>query len=325
MAIYYFNLCHITRRKKLSAVGRAAYMSCSRMRNERTGVLYNYTRKPGLVWQAVFLPDNAPQAWADRSVLWNAVEAKENAVVGHLAREVVVALPIELSVPAWISLLTDYIREQYVALGMCADVSIHNTDGTNPHAHILLTSRPLEADGSWAQKAKLMYVCKRDAEQKLMTNTEYQLVRNDGWQKQYCYLVGGKKQFMTPDEAAANGYPLARKDPRNYNLVHPLVAQWRSVEQLMAWRKAWADVVNRYLQSAGSAARIDHRSYKEQGIDLIPMIHEGPAARRIEARGGISRRCEKNRQIRAENARIREHSAQNLESHNIASTTATPC
>ena len=77
MAIYYFNLCHITRRKGQSAVARAAYMSCSRMRNERTGVLYNYTRKPGLVWQAVFLPDNAPRAWADRSVLWNAVEAKE--------------------------------------------------------------------------------------------------------------------------------------------------------------------------------------------------------------------------------------------------------
>lgn len=109
MAIYYFNLCHITRRKGQSAVARAAYMSCSRMRNERTGVLYNYTRKPGLVRQAVFLPDNAPRAWADRSVLWNAVEAKEKTSVSHLAREVVVALPIELSAPAWISLLKEYI------------------------------------------------------------------------------------------------------------------------------------------------------------------------------------------------------------------------
>ena len=128
MAIYYFNLCHITRRKGLSAVGRAAYMSCSRMRNERTGVLYNYTRKPGLVWQAVFLPDNAPRAWADRSVLWNAVEAREKTSVSHLAREVVVALPIELAAPAWISLLKEYILEQYVSLGMCADVSIHRSE-----------------------------------------------------------------------------------------------------------------------------------------------------------------------------------------------------
>ena len=164
MAIYYFNLCHITRRKGLSAVGRAAYMSCSRMRNERTGVLYNYTCKPGLVWQAVFLPDNAPRAWADRSVLWNAVEARERTAVSHLAREVVVALPVELAAPAWISLLKEYILEQYVALGMCVDVSIHNTDGTNPHAHILLTSRPLEPDGQWAQKVEKAYICARNGE-----------------------------------------------------------------------------------------------------------------------------------------------------------------
>ena len=108
---------------------------------------------------------------------------------------------------------------------------------------------------------------------------------------------------MTAAEAALYGYPMKSKEPRSANKLHPLVAQWRSVEQLLEWRKAWADVVNRYLQAAGSSIRIDHRSYKERGIDLIPMIHEGSAARRIEARGGVSRRCEKNRQIRAENAR----------------------
>ena len=303
MAIYYFNLCHITRRKGLSAVGRAAYMSCSRMRNERTGVLYNYTRKPGLVWQAVFLPDNAPRAWTDRSVLWNAVEARESTTVSHLAREVVVALPIELSAPAWISLLREYIFEQYVALGMCADVSIHNTDGTNPHAHILLTGRPLLPDGSWAQKVEKVYICTRNEEQKLILATEYAAARNEGWERQYAYQVGEEKQYMTAAEAALYGYPMKSKEPRSANKLHPLVAQWRSVEQLIVWRKAWADVVNRYLQAAGSSIRIDHRSYKERGIDLIPMIHEGSAARRIEARGGVSRRCEKNRQIRAENAR----------------------
>ena len=303
MAIYYFNLCHITRRKGQSAVARAAYMSCSRMRNERTGVLYNYTRKPGLVWQAVFLPDNAPRAWADRSVLWNAVEAKEKTSVSHLAREVVVALPIELAAPAWISLLKEYILEQYVSLGMCADVSIHNTDGTNPHAHILLTGRPLLPDGSWAQKVEKVYICTRNEEQKLICASEYAVARNEGWERQYAYQVGEEKQYMTSAEAALNGYPMKSREARSTNKLHPLVAQWRSVEQLIAWRKARADVVNRYLQAAGSSIRIDHRSYKERGIDLIPMIHEGSAARRIEARGGVSRRCEKNRQIRAENAR----------------------
>lgn len=308
MAIYYFNLCHITRRKGLSAVGRSAYMSCSRMRNERTGVLYNYTRKPGLVWQAVFLPDNAPRAWTDRSVLWNAVEARERTSVSHLAIEVVVALPVELAAPAWISLLKEYILEQYVALGMCADVSIHNTDGTNPHAHILLTSRPLEPDGQWAQKVEKAYICARNGEKRLLTTAEYGTLQHEGWERQYAYQVGEKKQYMTVAEAAEHGYSPVNKNPRSANKVHPLVARWRSVEQLIAWRKAWADVVNRYLQAAGLSIRIDHRSYKERGIDLIPMIHEGSAARRIEARGGVSRRCEKNRQIRAENARKRQFS-----------------
>lgn len=322
MAIYYFNLCHITRRKGLSAVGRAAYMSCSRMRNERTGVLYNYTRKPGLVWQAVFLPDNAPRACADRSVLWNAVEAKEKTSVSHLAREVVVALPIELAAPAWISLLKEYILEQYVALGMCADVSIHNTDGTNPHAHILLTGRPLLPDGSWAQKVEKVYICTRNEEQKLICASEYAAARNEGWKRQYAYQVGEEKQYMTSAEAALNGYPMKSREARSTNKLHPLVAQWRSVEQLIAWRKAWADVVNRYLQAAGSSIRIDHRSYKERGIDLIPMIHEGSAARHIEARGRVSRRCEKNRQIRAENARKQQQIIQ-LSAINAAPVPAT--
>lgn len=180
---------------------------------------------------------------------------------------------------------------------------IHSTDGTNPHAHILLTGRPLLPDGSWAQKVEKVYICTRNEEQKLILATEYAAARNEGWERQYAYQVGEEKQYMTAAEAALYGYPMKSKEPRSANKLHPLVAQWRSVEQLIVWRKAWADVVNRYLQSAGSSIRIDHRSYKERGIDQIPMIHEGPAARRIEARGGVSRRCEKNRQIRAENAR----------------------
>lgn len=148
-----------------------------------------------------------------------------------------------------------------------------------------------------------VYICTRNEEQKLILASEYAAARNEGWERQYAYQVGEEKQYMTAEEAALHDYPMKGREARSTNKLHPLVAQWRSVEQLLAWRKAWADVVNRYLQAAGSSIRIDHRSYKERGIDLIPMIHEGSAARRIEARGGVSRRCEKNRQIRAENAR----------------------
>lgn len=84
------------------------------------------TRKQGLVWQEVFLPDVAPPAWQDREVLWNAVEENEKTKDSRLAREFVVALPIELSLEQWQTLLTDFVQNQFVADGMCADLAIHD-------------------------------------------------------------------------------------------------------------------------------------------------------------------------------------------------------
>ena len=60
-----------------SAVAASAYLSCSRMLNEYDGVQHDYTRKQGLAWQTVFLPDMAPAEWQDREKLWNAVEEAE--------------------------------------------------------------------------------------------------------------------------------------------------------------------------------------------------------------------------------------------------------
>ncbi len=78
------------------------------------------------------------------------MEEAEKTKDSRLAREFVAALPIELSRQQQIELLQDFIREQFVDEGMCADVAIHDTDGHNPHAHILLTVRPLDEDGHMA-------------------------------------------------------------------------------------------------------------------------------------------------------------------------------
>ena len=80
------------------------------MYNAYDGVQHDYTRKQGLVWQQVFLPDMAPAKWADREVLWNAVEEAEKTKDSRLAREFVVALPIELGRDEWVTLLTDFIQ-----------------------------------------------------------------------------------------------------------------------------------------------------------------------------------------------------------------------
>ena len=74
----------------------------------------------------------------------------------------------------------------------------------------------------------------------------------------------------------------------------------------MVWRKAWADVTNRYLAQYGHDARIDHRSHAERGLTEQPTIHEGVVARALEKKGIISDRCELNRQIKADNALLRE-------------------
>ena len=72
-------------------------MSCSDITSEYDGIHHNYTRKRGLVFERVFLPDYAPAAWADRATLWNAVEEAEKAKDSRLARLVMLALPVELN------------------------------------------------------------------------------------------------------------------------------------------------------------------------------------------------------------------------------------
>ena len=139
MAIYHLEAKVVSRGAGRSAVAASAYLSCSRLYNDYDGIQHDYTKKQGLVWQEVFLPEYAPQEWKDREQLWNAVEEVETAKDSRLAREFVVALPIELSREEQIELLQEFIREQFVSDGMCADAAIHDTDGHNPHAHILLT------------------------------------------------------------------------------------------------------------------------------------------------------------------------------------------
>ena len=75
----------------------------------------------------------ASPEWKDREQLWNAVEAAEKTKDSRLAREFVVALPVELDKNSNISLLKDFIQKNFVDMGMCADFAIHDTDGHNPH------------------------------------------------------------------------------------------------------------------------------------------------------------------------------------------------
>ena len=312
MAIYHLEAKVVSRGAGRSAVAASAYLSCSRLYNDYDGIQHDYTKKQGLVWQQIFLPEYAPQEWQDREKLWNAVEEVETARDSRLAREFVVALPIELSREERIDLLQNFIREQFVSDGMCADAAIHDTDGHNPHAHILLTVRPLDERGKWQYKTEKEYLCMRNGEERGFTAAEFKSAQNDGWEKQYPYKVGKKKVYMTPSAAEAQELIRADKHPKStrYGRQNPISERWNSEEQLVSWRVAWADVTNRYLESAGREERIDHRSNAARGLDEIPTIHEGVTVQALERKGIVSDRCEMNRQIRADNALLRELKAE---------------
>ena len=312
MAIYHLEAKVVSRGAGRSAVAASAYLSCSRLYNDYDGIQHDYTKKQGLVWQEVFLPEYAPQEWKDREQLWNAVEEVETAKDSRLAREFVVALPIELSREEQIELLQEFIQEQFLPDGMCADAAIHDTDGHNPHAHILLTVRPLDKQGKWQYKTEKEYLCMKNGEERGFTAAEFRAAQNEGWEKQYPYKVGKKKVYMTLSAAEAQGLVRADKHPKStrYGRQNPISERWNSEEQLTAWRAAWADVSNRCLERAGREERIDHRSNAARGLDEQPTIHEGVTARALERKGIIADRCEINRQIKVDNALLRELKAE---------------
>ena len=166
--------------------------------------------------------------------------------------------------------------------------------------------------GKWQSKTQKEYLCKRGDEERGFTADEFKAAQNDGWEKQYPYFVGKKKIYMTPTEATAQNYERASKHPKNtrYGRQNPICAEWNSEEQILQWRKAWEVAINKSLEQKNISERVDCRSFAERGIDEQPTIHEGVYARVIEQRGGVSERCELNRQIRKDNQILRQIKAE---------------
>lgn len=162
MAIYHCHCKVISRGQGRSAVGAAAYRSGERLTNDYDGITHDYTNKGGVVYSEVMLCENAPQEYQNRAVLWNEVERQEKGGKARLAREYEVALPIELNRDEQIELVRDYVRENFVKNGMCADFAVHDKGDGNPHAHIMLTTRPIEPGGEWGAKQKKEYLLDKD-------------------------------------------------------------------------------------------------------------------------------------------------------------------
>ena len=246
-----------------SAVAAAAYRSGEKLVNEWDGKTHDYTHKPGVVHSEIMLPDHAPPEFADRSTLWNSVEFSEKSSDAQLAREIEVALPVELSRTEQLALVRSYVQDNFVAEGMCADFALHDKDDGNPHAHILLTIRPLKPDGKWGPKCRKVYDLDSQGNR----------------------IPDGK-----------GGWKNHRED----------TTDWNNRENAEKWRAAWAAYANRALEAAGRPERIDHRSYKRQGVEKIPTIHMGVAASQMERRGIRTEKGDINRQITEDNKLLKE-------------------
>jgi Ti-type conjugative transfer relaxase TraA len=151
VSIYHFSVKLISRSGGRSAIAAAAYRSASELHDERLGQKHDYTDKTGVVHSEILLPDGAPARLLDRATLWNEVERKEVRKDAQLAREVEFAIPRELPRAEGIRLARDFVREQFVARGMVADLNVHwvyGEDGeAKPHAHVMLATRTVGPEG----------------------------------------------------------------------------------------------------------------------------------------------------------------------------------
>ena len=166
MAIFHMSFSNISAGKGRSAIASAAYRSGKKLFDQKEGRSYFYARSV-MPESFILTPKNAPEWASDREKLWNEVEKNDRKSNSRYAKEFNVALPVELSESEQKELLTKYVQENFVDQGMVADVAIHCDHPDNPHAHVMLTNRPFNPDGSWGLKAKTQYIKDENGKQLL--------------------------------------------------------------------------------------------------------------------------------------------------------------
>lgn len=266
MAIYHLAVKVICRSKGQSAIAAAAYRSGEKLTDEATGQVKHYpARGERIRFTGIFAPPGAPSWVYDRNRLWNAAEQAETRKDATLAREIVVALPHELTDQQRIWLVSDYVREAFVRRGLVADVAIHapdrNSDSKNFHAHILITERTISGVGKPSEKIRAPE------------------------------SAGEFSPDRQGDAVPVDPGFAPKKDRSLYDK-----------ETLYGWRAQWSNLCNRHLARHNHAARIDHRTLAEQRIDREPTRHLGRVDAQRMRRGVSTVRGDGLRAIRVRNA-----------------------
>ena len=272
MAHYHCQI-HKVKRGGGGAVKKAAYNSGEKLHDSEQQKDFAFD-KPEVLDSQILLPKNAPARLKDRAALWNeATKAEKDREKGIIAREFEIAIPNALTEEQAKRLVNNFAKT-LARQGMCVDYSIHWKAG-NHHAHVLTTTRKIDKNGNF-EKAKEKKVYARDE-----NGNKIPLLDENGKQKTRERKGKGVEKLWQRVTVSA--------DP------------FRNKETYKMWRRRWQNFTNAALKMSGSKDRVSCLSYKDRGIDKIPQIHEGRAAREIEKRGGTSRLCEINREIKKVN------------------------
>ena len=154
MSIYHCSIKIISRSGGRSAVACAAYRAGEKLYDKETGTVQDYTNKSGVILSEIKLPEDVPEYLRDRETLWNEVQLVEKQKDAQLAREIEVAFPKEFDRCTQMICAWNFINENFTSKGMIADWALHDKGDGNPHAHIMLTVREVDANGKWKQKQK---------------------------------------------------------------------------------------------------------------------------------------------------------------------------
>lgn len=303
MSTKYVNFFHmnvsITKRSDgHSAVEGASYILREDFVDLRTGIKYDFRNAHQyeyVIETGTVLCQGAPKEWENPEVLWNAAEAYSDAKNAQTARRVELSFPNQLSDKTVIE-LTKRMAQYYADQGMCVTWAIHNNvDKSHPnkHAHFNLTKQPV-VNGKFAPISQSAYwVRNEQGVEFLKTAQELKDAKNKGeiWEKVFYYAdrEGGTIR-LTDSEAAAEGY--TKKDRIGYDPCKEKkrLVDWDDRDTLKRWRSDMCCFINEALEKEcvtdehGKQWKVDHRSYKDQGVNKIPTRHRGFKVSAIEAR-----------------------------------------
>ena len=260
MALYHFSVKQVSRGKGQTVVNSAAYISGQKLYNDYYGQTHDYTKKSGVVFTEILTPEYVPERLTDRETLWNEVEKIEKGKRAQLAYSFDIALQNELTLDENIELAREFCQEQFVARGMIVDLAVHEGKSKNED----------EPDNPHFHVL-----------------APIRPITEESWGNKQ------KREYVLDEDGNRI------KDAKGNDVFNAVsTTGWNDPELLKEWRRAWTEKVNEKFRECHMAARIDHRSYKEQRIDLIPTIHEGYEVRAMEKKGIKTVIGELNRAIR---------------------------